>query len=855
MGLRDCLISAAQQGEITREEASALADEFDERFAQHRLAMSDDMAKARVRKDMSDFWSAEAIERRRRADLTEAARLRVKGELQGFVNRKDGADVYTAAMGLLSHYGYRTGSSVRGRTEAIIAGAHKNLDEVMFAFERQGLLGRRANRALVGDFVKELHGEASGDATSKQLARATSAVFEDLRQRFNAAGGAIGKLENFGLPHSHDRLKVKALGRDGWKATIRPLLDRQKMRDPLTGQQISAARLEQALDHAYSGIVSDNRATMAPAMTARGKGAIASQRQDERFFAFRDAVSWLAYHRQLGKGDVVQAVFQHVNSMARDIAAMEVLGPNPAAMVEYLKQVVGHEIGKKDAGLPSLAADAKFFKNSQAKVAEWRLDSLWQTLRGAPTVASGAAEATASIKNLLTGTQLGAVSILAAATDPFVAAASRRLAGLPLTSTVGDMISMLAKQKRRDIIRSGIVWDEYLHVMNDELRFAGPAVGAEWSRWVADRGVTWSGLKPLTTGRKLVEARAWQSTIADMAGKDFASLDKRFRAVLDGFGVTAAHWDIWRQGVDPAGFVTARQIELNGGAVQYLDLSPGKATPAQVAAETRALAHREAAEKLSEVIHSWQERSIPSGTPNSRSIVTGFQARGTIGGELVDFMLQYKSFTLSFTTMQMEAMFEMAAARGGGRGWRSGLGYIAPLSILLTVGGAAYLQIKALLDGKEPESMNPVANPGFWMKAGFQGGGFGLFGDFVKSSENRFGQSVLESLAGPGFGFLSDTAKLTVGNAMELVTGDQKKDALTRTNAGREGTQFLRRYTPWIASHWATRGAYNRIVLDNLQWMVDPNADKSFKAMAQSAKKAGTPYRDGFEPGAFTPMR
>lgn len=855
MGLKDCLISAVEQKALTREEASFLADEFDQRFAQNRLSMGDDLAKAKARKDLEIQLKAEAAEARRRADLTEARRLSVKSYLQDYRGRDGKANVFEAAMGLLSHYGFRGASSVRGKTEAIIIGAQKNLDKVMYSFERKGLLGKRKNRALQGDVVRELHGEASGDATAKQLARAISSVFEDLRQRFNAAGGAIGKIENFGLPHTHDRLKVKAATRDVWKREIKDLLDPSKMTNPLTAQQLGAAGLDAALDHVWESIVSNGRAHLQPSMVRRGQGAIATQRQEERFLAFKDAASWMAYNQKYGKGDVVQAIFGHINGMARDIAAMEVLGPNPSAMVEYMKQAVALEIGKLETGKPSLAKGATVFKDSQAAVAQYRLDSLWQAMRGRPEVASGAARTTSNIKNVLTGTQLGSTVILAASTDPFVARAARKLAGLPVTSTIVDMVKMISKGNREEIISSGVMWEEYLHIMNDELRFAGPAVGSDWSRWIADRGVTFSGLQPLTVGRKLLEARAWQKTVADNADKTFDKLDQRFRTALEGFGVTPAHWDIWRQAKDPAGFVTPRQIEINGGGVQYIDMRT--AAPHEIAAEAKALAHREASEKLAEVINSWSERSVPSGTPNARSLVNGLAERGTVGGELLDFLLQYKSFGLSFTALQMEAIGEMAATRGGGTGFRrSGLAYFAPMAIMLTLGGAAYLQIKSLLDFKKPEDMDPRKNPGFWFRAGIQGGGFGLFGDFVKSTENRFGQSMLESLAGPGVAFIGDTAGLTAGTLLAATRNEtakgKEKTFMEKANPGRKLTQYLRRYTPVIASHWLTRGVYNRLVLDNLQWMLDPNADMSFKAQIGLAKKNGTPYI--VKPGQLTPL-
>lgn len=292
--------------------------------------------------------------------------------------------------------------------------------------------------------------------------------------------------------------------------------------------------------------------------------------------------------------------------------------------------------------------------------------------------------------------------------------------------------------------------------------------------------------------------------------------------------------------------MTQRQIELNGGAVQYLDMTGGGLQSLAHADEAKALAHREASEKLSEVITSWSERSVPAGTPNTRSLITGSVPRGTVAGELMDYFLQYKSFGLSFTAMQLEAIGEMAALRGGGQGRRSGLAYFAPLAVMLTLGGAVAMQIQSLLDFKKPEDVNPVNNPGFWLRATVKGGGWGLFGDFVKSSENRFGQSFIESQAGPGVAFIGDTLGLLLGTPLTALRNE-------KAQPGRKMVKYLGRYTPWVASHWATRGAFNRLVLDNLQWMLDPEVDKNFKSRVSQAKKSGTPYF--IKPGDWTPAR
>ncbi len=79
------------------------------------------------------------------------------------------------------------------------------------------------------------------------------------------------------------------------------------------------------------------------------------------------------------------------------------------------------------------------------------------------------------------------------------------------------------------------------------------------------------------------------------------------------------------------------------------------------------------------------------------------------------------------------------------------------------------------------------------------GGGFGLFGDFVNASSNRFGGGVADTVLGPGWSFLSDTAGLVTGLPIQAATGQ-------KVNPGREAINYAGRYTPVVASNWATRG-------------------------------------------------
>ncbi|WP_057465816.1 hypothetical protein [Pseudovibrio sp. POLY-S9] len=842
MPFKECLISAVDQGVISREEAQHLSDEFDTRFAEARLALGDDQASQAAREALEKELRMQAIEKKRRARLSESARQRLKQDLQGYRNKKGERDVYEAAMGVLSHYGYRGYSSIRGRSEAIVMLVQGQLNDAMWHFRRSTLTGVRKNRADAEDLVRDLHGETSGNEVAAGLAQGISEVFEVLRQRFNAAGGSIAKLDGFGMPHIHDGLKIRKAGattieaKATWMKRAKEAFDFDRSINPLTGEPIGDAGADRFLDRMFDQVTTDGWAHMSPSMKVKGNGVLASQRQDHRILVAKSASAWKAYNDEFGSGDVIQTIFEHINSMAKDIAAMEQLGPNPNAMMEWIVQNVRHEIAKSDVGQPSLAKEASSLGRwargtSPGSYADWRLRGLYAHLRGRPVTASGIANATANVKNILNSSLLGSAAITAAATDPFVERMAKKLAGLPAMDMVGGLLKNISSKSRREIMRDGAIWDEYLHIMDGEARFAGLVLGSNWSQYLVDRSMMAFGLKPLTTGRKLAHARSWHAALADVADSSFEQLNERLRASMEGFGITADDWNVMRGSVDDAGFITPSSILETQGRLK--DLADGERVP-----------HRGVAEKYAELISSWTERAVPSGTPNARSFITGTAERGTFLGEFADAGLQFKSFGLSLTTLQLEAMTRLGAIDSSGR--FSPQAYFAQLAIGLTIGGAIANQIMSLMDGKDLEDMS-LNNKQFWLRAMFKGGGFGLLGDFAGATTNRFGGGVAGTMVGPSVNFTSDLLGLTVGNAMEALRGDKAR-------VGREAVKFAGRYTPVASSWWATRGAYRRLVLDQLQWMVDPEAHRSFlQTQRNLEKRTGQEY--WWEPGVAEPAR
>lgn len=817
MSLRDCLNSAVAQNAINSRQADELHRYYEARFKRKRANMTEAEAAAAARLEVVEALRAESKEKRRQVLLAEARRKEIASFIENYRDLSGKPDQLDAVLSLMIHNGYKGTFSMHGRQQAIIAMAHRDLSDVMYHFRRSKGLGLRRNTVDLPDLITALHGEQVSNPTAKALAGALSNVLEDLRMRFNAAGGNIPKRQDHGLPHTHDPRSIQKMGRDEWKSFIRPLLDAEAMTNPNTGEKIGADGIDASLDYVYESIVSDGWAHRKPEARRFGKGKIASRHQDARFLIFRDARSWLAYNEKFGKKDAIQTIFGHINNLAGDIAAMERFGPNPDATIEWTKQAVRGEIGKRQAAGAEIEG-VKIPGMSAGKSADYRIDSLWKQLRGRGTVWDAPAQIAGDIRNVATSAMLGSTGILAAATDPFVSAAARRLAGIPVTSSMADMVKRFARDgDRRAMARRAVLWDDFLHAANDKARFVDQMFGNEWSRYLTDRALTWNALIPMTDARKRIEAGAWHETLGGYAEKDtdWIDLPDLLKKTMQGFGFDEADWHKMRAGVDDLGFLDP------GGVMQRTK-------------------DRRLAEMYAEMITQWSERSVPAGDPRIKSVLTGGTQRGTILGELAEFGSQFLSFGMSFTARQLEAIFvySMLGRSSGGKVARGGW-YFASMAIPLMFGAAFYTQISNVLNGRDPEDMS---SPGFWGKAFIKGGGGGLFADFVNRAENQFGQSFAETLPGPGASFVGDTLDVTLRTIRAIIPGgeDQK--------LGRSASKYVGRYTPILSTHPATRTAYRRMFVDQLQWLADPEAEASFAAQKRKASS-------WWEPGAMMPNR
>jgi hypothetical protein len=796
MSIRDCIIRAGEAGELTKAEVSELVKRHDELAGEHRLALGDAGATSDIARRMIEEQKAEKVLRQRRELLQLKASDMIRADLAKA--RSEGLPMSQAAILLLESYGEAPFKSAVGGQRAILSLARAKLEGLLNEFERHWLTGGTPNRALLDDVVREAHGQDTGSARAKALAQSWLTVAEDLRLRFNAAGGSIARLDSWGMSHSHDPAALFNAGFKAWKDFIAPRLDRAKMLHPLTGQAFTDAGFDGMLRRVYDRITTNGDVDLTPSRAPQG-GSLATRHADHRFLQFKSADDWLAYDNAFGRGNAFAAMMDHVNTFSRDIALMERLGPNPASTIRWLQQVVDEDRAKGVVAGNGAVARLSGVGDSHL------LGRVYEDVSGAAFVPVDAriAAGFSMLRGFHTATKLSG-AVLSSVTDIGTNTLAREFAGLsgtPLVSAFADTIKALGPGDRQLALQAGLAVERALTVFNREASHLATFDGPMWSQWLADRTLGLSGLTAFTRAGREGFGLAFLRELAGHRGVEFRALPEKIRAGFERYGFDESLWNRYRQ------------TPVKDGIIRPIDVE--------------AAGEREAAEGLLSMVLMETEFAVPASVHRVRAgenmigVETNAQ-RGTVGGELWRSMFQFKSYALMVSKLQAIRAGQVSAMTG--ERWKGGA-YFAGFMLTATLLGGMAVQLKDMSRGKDPRDMSDWK---FWMEAMFQGGGLGIMGDFVRSETNRFDNGLATTLAGPLAGSISQIVDATATPLLDMAKGKNP-------NVGRKVANVVSQNTPLLPFYLRT--GYERAVIDRLRWAIDPQAARGFSDQVKRLRK------------------
>ena len=180
--------------------------------------------------------------------------------------------------------------------------------------------------------VRELHGEDSGNPAAKAAAKEFRDTAEQLRLRFNRAGGDVGKLDDWAMPRDHSQVKV-AKDQAKWVGDHVQWANRGKYLKE-DGTPMNDQELTEFLNHAWLTLATGGTNKLEPGNVA-GNGMRANRGSESRQIHYKDADSFIAAQKTYGEKNLLELLTGHIGSAARDIALVEALGPNPNNQMRY----------------------------------------------------------------------------------------------------------------------------------------------------------------------------------------------------------------------------------------------------------------------------------------------------------------------------------------------------------------------------------------------------------------------------------------------------------------------------------------------------------------------------------------
>ncbi|QAB39721.1 hypothetical protein EHF38_04990 [Acinetobacter baumannii] len=665
----------------------------------------------------------------------------------------------------------------------------------------KGGLGIFTDQELVQKIVRERFGESTGDALAKKISDKMGDVFETMRDRFNRNGGDIGKLDNWGLPQTHNLEKIAQAGKQAWVTKAESLIDtRQYVHE--NGDYYSEQEIRSLLEYTYDTLSSDgaNKIEVGRQATGGGTSKVTNRHGESRVLHFKDAESWLEYQSDFGGMQFVDLVEAHINGLSKDIAMVEKLGSNPKTALKILMDAAANKDWEKKV------------PDKTIKRVRRRTETMFDEFSGGNSPQSevlsnlGILYRSMNVASMLGGTTISSI------TDQAMIAKTAHVHGLSYRKAFGELIEQLnpANKADRELAHSlGLATEEMIGSIarwsDDGLTSAyGKSEKlARISSGVASQVMRVSGLNALTAASKVGFTKLLMEKYGRLSrSKAWNDLDAQDRELLSNTGLDERAWKVF-QLADPV-------VDRNGNqlmsARSIYEIPDEKLTsfgdPKQVKDQvsSQLQAHLLDEQGLAVVEAGLRERTL---------INVG--ARGTITGEIVRGLMQFKSFSAAFLMRHGSRTFAQDGIKGKA-------GYAVPLFVSLTLLGGLVVQLKELLNGNDPQTIYDSNDPkkagSFFVRSAVQGGGLSFLGDILVAGTDTSGRDANSFVAGPLGNDFASVLGLTVGNLTQYNEG---KD----TNFGNEAFKFVKGKIP-AQNLWYTKAAINRMVFDEMQDTIAP---------------------------------
>ncbi len=644
------------------------------------------------------------------------------------------------------------------------------------------------------EIMREMIGEPTGIKGAKNIARILKESQNSWRLRLNDLGANIGELDDWITRTTHDTEKMANASkgsrllddnRAAWVEYIQTKLNLKRtfadVNDPI--------EINKILSDIYDSLMSGDHMKYGGTNSVYGTKNVTNRLNSSRVLHFKDLQARQEYNIKFGEPSLQTSVFNVLTSSAKNIVIMQELGTNPQDTFNKILSLLKKKYRNSDY---QIVRDLNF-ENFQGAFGQ--IDGSANSVGGQTLAKIGMVVRSTGDMARLGGTMITSGADLA----PYMT--STNFQGRGLLTGLFEAINGLLGGSNKAAMEALEVISNSVVVANRGNVYADGADGTGAINNLRNKFFKWNGLNGWVASLKSSMALGVSKYYGSLGETKFFDLEKRERNFLTLYGIDEGKWNM------------LRSIKtLAADNKRYLTAEAAKDIPDSVVNSYvgRKLSARELRNFKNNLELTWRNVLNDQGTHGTpepdtqiRSITNMGTIKGTYMGELNRFVMQYKNFSVSLYKKILRREMD---SYGPDESKLIGATMLASTLMLGTIFGYMVLSIKDMLSGRSPRDPKKLS---VIMQAFVQGGGGGIYGDFIMSEvQNQYGNGFLETAAGP-----------TASDLKKII--DMVKTMNEPKKAGKKFLELAEGHTPFINLYYI-KAAYDYLIGYQIKEYLDP---------------------------------
>ena len=621
----------------------------------------------------------------------------------------------------------------------------------------------------------------AGAKEAIEIADIVQKVQKQTLQRKNRNGAVIGELKNYVVRQGHDPIMLRKAGKDNW---VNYMLEKDgngsyvRLSDQTFESKSQFKDGVEYTDEEFIGDIYDNLVSgqhqkvdggdkMGDKLIGfTGPSNLAKKLSTSRVLHFKDGQSAYDYAQKFTRQSFSEAVVNGIIHDGQAIGLMETFGTNPKAMFDRVLKDV-QEINKTNLKAKETIKIKRLENQFKELDGTTRARGSGRLLLGGTVDFAGIGAAWRMLQNMA---KLGAATISSfsdiATKAHFINSRTDRNIFTSYIRAFSDIFRNYSGKQQKELaylLNVGV--ENFLGDVHS--RFGANdslpgMMGKMHQMFFRLNGMTW-----WNNAQKTGLARMISADLALYTNRSFDQIPIKTRLNLQRYGINAEDWAVYssmeKKALDGNDYLVPSAVDdvdtsiLQAGALREANLTRKRKLKKITDVEIQRYKDN-LRTKLSSYLTDAADTAIPTPGAKERAIMNMGTERGTVLGEAIRAIMQLKGFPITYVTKGMSQQYHAKKQAG-----ESGLYGIAQMMVGTTIMGYLSMTTKDILKGKSPAEVydeREGLNYKTFVRAFTQGGGAGIYGDFVFGEFNRFGRSPLETFAGPTFGTAADVLKL-----------------------------------------------------------------------------------------------